>query len=86
MWHELLRDARFHELLVEADRQIAAEVTGEPACDEASGMNSPMVFVAAVLIGSAALAVPWKRWRRRLAERRLSRLRGPTASGVHFRM
>lgn len=34
MWHELLRDARFHEVLLEADRQIAAEVHGKgcPAC------------------------------------------------------
>ena len=28
MWHKLLRDARFHELLLEADRQIATEVHG----------------------------------------------------------
>ena len=34
MWHKLLRDARFHELLLEADRQIAAEVHGKgcPVC------------------------------------------------------
>ena len=34
LWHKLLRDARFHELLLEADRQIAAEVHGKgcPVC------------------------------------------------------
>ena len=34
MWHELLRDARFHELLLEVDRQIADEVHGQgcPVC------------------------------------------------------
>ena len=34
LWHKLLRDARFHELLLEADREIAAETRrkGCPVC------------------------------------------------------
>ena len=34
LWHKLLRDARFHELLLEADREIAAEARrkGCPVC------------------------------------------------------
>ena len=34
LWHKLLRDARFHELLLEADREITAEARrkGCPVC------------------------------------------------------
>ena len=34
MWHKLLREARFHLALLEADREIASEARGEgcPAC------------------------------------------------------
>ena len=34
MWHKLLRDARFHEVLLDADREIASETRGKgcPAC------------------------------------------------------
>ena len=34
MWHKLLRDARFHQVLLEVDREIATETraNGCPAC------------------------------------------------------
>lgn len=37
-------------------------------------MNSPVVFVVAVLVGAISLVIPWVRWRRRLRERRESAL------------
>jgi len=35
--------------------------------------ESPLVFVAAVVLGCIALVIPWKRWKRRLDERRRPR-------------
>ena len=37
-------------------------------------MNAPLVFIATVLLASMALTIPWKRWRRRLDERRQLRV------------